>query len=140
VLSLRDSLRAAPPKVLGDITAKITPNGQENSDAPTRSCVQWLKSKRVSSNRFSRTRSQCFLSNPPNFFLQKAHSFDSKTSTRPTFDVSCNGCSQRHQGQGVQKVCPARMSSGTLRARKKIPSKKQFLLSRVTRVSRLPLG
>jgi hypothetical protein len=40
------------------------------------------------------------------FFLQEAHNIDSKTYTRPTYDVSSEGCSQRHQGQGVQKVCP----------------------------------
>jgi hypothetical protein len=65
VLSLRDSLRAAPTKVLGDVTAKIPPNGGENSDAPTRARVQRLTSKRVSTNHFSRTRFQRFLSNPP---------------------------------------------------------------------------
>jgi hypothetical protein len=36
VLSLQDSQQAAPTKVLGDITAKIPPNGQEISDAPTK--------------------------------------------------------------------------------------------------------
>jgi hypothetical protein len=56
---------AAPTKVSGDVTAKILPNGQEISDAPTRAHVQWLASKRVSLNRFSRTRFQRFLSNPP---------------------------------------------------------------------------
>jgi hypothetical protein len=56
---------------------------------------------------------------PPTFFFQEAHSFNSKTSTMPTYNVSCKGCSQKHQGQGVQKVCPARTSSGTLCARKR---------------------
>ncbi len=55
---------------------------------------------------------------PPTFFLQKAHSFDSKTSKKAYVWVSCKGCSQRHQGQGVQKVCPTRTSSGTLHAKK----------------------
>jgi hypothetical protein len=52
-------------KVLGDVTAKILPNGREISDAPTRARVQRLTSKRVSANRYSRTRFQHFLSNPP---------------------------------------------------------------------------
>jgi hypothetical protein len=52
-------------KVLGDITAKILPKGQEISDAPTRARVQRVTRERVSVNHFSRTRFQCFLSNPP---------------------------------------------------------------------------
>ncbi len=52
-------------KVLGDVTAELPPNGREISDASTRACVQRFTSKRVSSNCFSRTRFQCFLSDPP---------------------------------------------------------------------------
>jgi hypothetical protein len=55
---------------------------------------------------------------PPMFFFQEAHNLDSKTHTRPTYNVSSEGCSQRHQGQGVRKVHPMRMSSCTLCARK----------------------
>jgi hypothetical protein len=58
------------------------------------------------------------LKQPPTFFLQETHNFYSKTSTRPTYDVSCKGCSHRHQRQGVQKVCPMRTSSCTLHAKK----------------------
>jgi hypothetical protein len=50
---------------MGDVIPNILPNGRELSDTPTRVCVQRLTSKRVSSDRFSRTRFQCFLSNPP---------------------------------------------------------------------------
>ncbi len=119
VLSLRDSLRAAPMKVLGDVTAKIPPKGQEISNAPPRACIQWLTSGRVSENSFFRTRFQCFFKRPPTFFFQETHYFDSKTSTSPTYNVYCKGCSQRHQGQGVQKVClPYKNALCTLRARK----------------------
>ncbi len=65
MLSLQDSLRAAPTKVLGDVTAKILPNSQEISDAPPRARIQRLTSRRVSENRLSRTRLQRFLSDPP---------------------------------------------------------------------------
>ncbi len=44
---------------------KILPNGWEVSDAPPRARIQRLTSGRVSENRFSRTRFQRFLSNPP---------------------------------------------------------------------------
>jgi hypothetical protein len=49
----------------GDIIANIPPNGQELSDAPTRARVQGLTNERVSSDHFSRTRFQHFLSDPP---------------------------------------------------------------------------
>jgi hypothetical protein len=52
------------------------------------------------------------------FFLQETHYFDSTTSTSPTYNVDCEGCSRRHQGEGVQKDCPTRTSSCTLRAGK----------------------
>jgi hypothetical protein len=53
---------------------------------------------------FLKNKVPMLLKRPPTFFLQEAHSFDSKTSTRPMYNVSCKGCFQRHQGQGVQKV------------------------------------
>jgi hypothetical protein len=49
----------------GEVIADILPKGLELSDAPTRARVQWLRSKRVSLDCFSRTRFHCFLSNPP---------------------------------------------------------------------------
>jgi hypothetical protein len=87
--------------------------------------------------------SGCFLENkvstvcqqPPTFVFQETHFFDSKTPTRPTYNVSSKSCSQWHQGQGVQKVHPTRKSSSSLRARRRIPSKKRFPLSKKTRVS-----
>ncbi len=71
VLSLQDSPLATPMKVLGDVTAKILPNGQEVFDAPTRARTQRLTSKRVSRDHFSRTRFQCFSSNPPHSSYKK---------------------------------------------------------------------
>jgi hypothetical protein len=55
----------------GDIIANIPPNGREFSDALTRAGIQRLMSKRDSSGRFSRTRFQCFLSNPPRSSFKK---------------------------------------------------------------------
>ncbi len=40
---------------------------------------------------------------PPTFFFQETHNVDSKTHTRPMYNVSSKGCSRWHQGQGVQK-------------------------------------
>jgi hypothetical protein len=71
VLSLQDSLRAAPMKVLGDVTAKIPPKGREISSAPLSARIQRLMSGRVSENSFSRTRLQRFLSNPPRSSFKK---------------------------------------------------------------------
>ncbi len=70
-MSLRDSPRATPAKVLGDVTAKIPPNSQEISNAPPRARAQRLTSKRVSGDLFSRTRLQCFLSDPPRSSYKK---------------------------------------------------------------------
>jgi hypothetical protein len=67
---------------------------------------------------FLKNKLPMLLKQPPTFFLQETHNFNSKTSTRPTYDVYCKGCSRRHQGQGVRKVCPTRTSPCTLRARK----------------------
>jgi hypothetical protein len=55
---------------------------------------------------------------PPKFFFQETHYFNSETHIMPMYNVSSKGCSQRHQGQGVQKVCPMRMPSSALRAGK----------------------
>ncbi len=55
---------------------------------------------------------------PPTFFFQETHFVNFETHTRPTYDVSSEGCSQRHQGQGAQKVLPSRTSSYSLRAGK----------------------
>jgi hypothetical protein len=62
---------AAPMKGTGNIIAKILPNGQELSNAPTRACVQWLKSENVSLDHFSRTRFQRFLRDPPCSYFKK---------------------------------------------------------------------
>ncbi len=58
-------------KVLGDVTAKIPPTGREIPDTPTRARAQRLISERVSEELFSRTRLQCFLSDPPHFPYKK---------------------------------------------------------------------
>jgi hypothetical protein len=62
----------------GDVIANIPPNGQELSGVHTRARVQRLTSKRVSLDHFSRTRLQCFLSDPPLSSLKK---FITLTST-----------------------------------------------------------
>ncbi len=64
-------LRCSTQEGTGDVIANNLPNGRELSDAPTRAHVQWLTSKRVLLNRFSRTRCQCFLSNPPRSSFKK---------------------------------------------------------------------
>ncbi len=38
---------------------------------------------------FLKNKVPTLLKQPPKFFFQEAHNFDSKTSTRPTYDVSC---------------------------------------------------
>jgi hypothetical protein len=65
VLSLQDSPLPTPAKVLGDVTAKIPPNGQEISNIHPRAHTQQLKHKRSSWDLFLRTRRQYFLSTPP---------------------------------------------------------------------------
>ncbi len=71
MLSLQDAPQATPTKVLGDVTAEIPPNGREVSNASMRALTQWLTSKIVSKDRFSRTRFQRFLSNPPRSSYKK---------------------------------------------------------------------
>jgi hypothetical protein len=104
---------------MGDIIPNILPNGRELSDTPTRACVQRLTSKRVSLDCFSRTRFQCFLSNPPCSSFKKLIISSPRLVQGLHTMFLCKGCSRRHQGQGVQKVCHTRTSSCTLRARKR---------------------
>jgi hypothetical protein len=56
---------------MGDVIANILPNGRELSIPPTRAHVQRLTSERVSSDCFSRTRFQLFLSDPPRSSFKK---------------------------------------------------------------------
>ncbi len=117
VLSLQDSLRSSTHK--GIKWCHI-----QNSAQWTKMFLMHLW-EHVSNGSQAKEFLQPFLKNkvpmllkwPPTFFLQEAHSFDSRTSTRPTYHVSCKGYSWRYQQQGVQKVFPKRTSSGTLRAR-----------------------
>ena len=77
------------------------------------------------------------LSATPTFVFQKTHFFYSKTPTRPTYDASSQGCSQWNQGQGMQKVCPMRMSSSSLHAGEQSHPRSDSAL-KVTRVWRPP--
>ncbi len=64
-VSSRLSKEQHPRRFQVKLLPKFRPTDTKISDAPTRARFQRLMSKRVSSNHFSRTRFQCFLSDPP---------------------------------------------------------------------------
>ncbi len=114
MLSLRDSLRSSTHEGIRWRHRHNSSQRMRNFGCTYKSRCPTAHERKSFWEPFLKNKVPMLLKQPPTFFLQEAHTFDSKTSTRPTYDISCKGCSQRHQGQGVQKVCPMRTSSGTL--------------------------
>jgi hypothetical protein len=118
--SLWQSLRRSTQEGIGDVTFEIPPNSRVLSDATTRACIQGLTSNQVFLDPFSRTDSygSNILSATPKVLLTRNSKFWLQDSYKAYIHVLSKGCSQLHQGQGVQKVCPTRTSPYSLRAGK----------------------
>jgi hypothetical protein len=82
--------------------------------------------RRSFQSSFFKNKAPTLFSNPPTFFFQETCNFNSAASTRPTYDVACEGCPRRYQGPGVQKVCPTRMPSSAIDTRKRFRPRNGF--------------
>ncbi len=77
---------------------KNPPNRRENFWCTYKSTSPMAHKQKSFFKPFLKNKVPTLLKRPPTSFFQEAHNFYSKTSTRPTYNVSFKGCSQRHQG------------------------------------------